>query len=107
MKRAGRRSHTEEITATLGNDAAVARFTAAREVLLRHLVHTREVPNGRDFLFSGPGAELHEALKTLVEIEHQASRFLQFDYVPVNGYFLLRIIGLPEFQAIIARYFRE
>jgi len=83
----------------------VVRFAEACQLLKRHLVHTREILNGKDFLFSGPSQELHTALKSLVEIEHRCSRFLQFDYVQIDEYFLLRAAGIEKHLPIIESYF--
>ena len=95
----------DEVVATLRDQKDVERFTAARRRLKQHLVHTRDLLNGKDFLFSGPTDELHEALKDLVEIEHRCSRFLQFDYVQIEEYFLLRVGGSPEYSHIVESYF--
>lgn len=100
-----RRSHTEEIAVSLGDRKAVERFTVARTFLQQHLVVKREIPNGRDFLFTGATPDLHQSLKELVEIEHLASRFLQFDYAQIDDYFLLRVVAGGEFQETIDTYF--
>jgi hypothetical protein len=100
-----RSTHTNNVVASLRDQREIERFTAARQTLKQYLVHTRDILNGKDFLFSGPADELHEALKNLVEIEHRCSRFLQFDYAQIEEYFLLRIGGLPEHSHIIEAYF--
>jgi len=100
-----RRSHTEEIAFSLGDHKAVERFTLAQAFLKQHLVVKRDIPNGRDFLFTGPQHDLQNALKELVEIEHRASRFLLFDYAPIDDYFLLRVVAGPEHQETIDAYF--
>ena len=100
-----RSTHMSDVVATLRDQGEIERFTAARQTLKQYLVHTRDILSGKDFLFSGPADELHEALKILVEIEHRCSRFLQFDYVQIEEYFLLRIGGLPEHSHIIESYF--
>ncbi|MGH9425817.1 MAG: hypothetical protein ACRD2L_05855 [Terriglobia bacterium] len=105
MKSGRRASHTDHVVSSLRDPKEIERFTAARQKLKQHLVHTREILNGKDFLFSGPVDELHGALKDLVEIEHRCSRFLQFDYAQIEEYFLLRIGGLPEHSHIIESYF--
>jgi hypothetical protein len=105
MKSGRRSSHTDQVVSSLSDQKDVARFTEARVKLKKHLVHTREIPNGKDFLFSGQAEELHGALKNLVEIEHRCSRFLQFDYAQIEEYFLLRIVGLVEHHQIIESYF--
>ena len=100
-----KRSHADEIAFSLGDRTAVERFHNARRLLQQHLVVKREIPNGKDFLFTGPREQLQQALKDLVEIEHRASRFLLFDYAPVEDYFLLRVIAGSEHQETIDTYF--
>ncbi len=100
-----KRTHAEDIASALGDPAAAERFRVARQVLRVHLVVRRDIPNGRDFLFSGPASEVQEALKELVTIEHRASRFLLFDYARIEDYFLLRVVGSPEHSGIIEAYF--
>lgn len=95
----------QEVVATLHDQKDVERFTAARQRLKQHLIHTRDLLNGKDFLFSGPTEEIHQALKNLVQIEQRSSRFLQFDYAQIEEYFLLRVGGLPEHSSIIESYF--
>ncbi len=98
-------SHADQIAASLGDPAAGARFTAARLLLRQHLLVRREIPNGRDFLFSASPPGVLEALKELVAIEHRASRFLLFDYARIEDYFLLRVVGGTEYTPIIETYF--
>lgn len=105
MSSGSRRSHAEEVVSALSSQQERERFTQARVLLKAHLVHKREVPNGRDFLFSGPGDLLHPALKDLRDLEARCSRFLEFDYARIDEYFLLRIVALPAHQAVIASYF--
>jgi hypothetical protein len=100
-----RRSHAEEVAVSLGDRKALERFTVARAFLQQHLVVKRDIPNGRDFLFTGPERDLQSALKDLVEIEHLASRFLQFDYAQIDEYFLLRVVAGEDYQATIDAYF--
>jgi hypothetical protein len=95
----------EDIVAVLKDDAKVERFTAAQQFLRQHLIHRRDILNGKDFLFAGGSAEVHQALKTLVAIEHEASRFLQFDYVQIDEYFLLRVVAEALYQDMIDTYF--
>jgi hypothetical protein len=99
------RNHREELAATLANPADVDRFMVALQVLRRHLVHTREVPNGLDFLFSGPENDLHIALRTLTEIERHGKCGLHIDYVRIEAFFLLRILGSAECQDQILSFF--
>jgi hypothetical protein len=69
------------------------------------LIVTREIPNGRDFLFSEGSEQMHSVLKALVEFERGHDRNLQCDYVKVEEYFLLRIIGSKDVQERIQRFF--
>jgi len=100
-----RSSHNEEVISTLRDKQAVERFSATRLVLQQHLIHKRNIPNGRDFLFQGPHDKLHESLRELVQIERSYGRFLQFDYAQVDEYFLLRVVGSGQYQHAIATYF--
>jgi len=99
------RSHKDDVVAALQNKETVAQFTAALVLLKCHLVHTREIPNGKDFLFLGPQEELHNALKLVVEVEHASGKLLHLNYVEVDQYFLLRVSGQEGEQQIIAAYF--
>lgn len=103
----GPRNHREELAATLANRADIDRLIGALQVLRPHLVHTREVPNGLDFLFSGPEEDLHAALRTLTEIERHGKCGLHIDYVRIDAFFLLRILGSPECQDQILSFFDE
>jgi hypothetical protein len=105
MSTGRRRSHAEEVILALPTAADRERFTRAREVLKGSLVHRREVSNGVDYLFSGAAEPLLAALKDLREAEARASRFLEFDYVQIDEYFLLRIVALPVHRAVIDAYF--
>jgi len=78
----------------------------AREVLQEHLACTREILNGRDFVFSGPEELIHRALHDLVAVEHQAGRFLLFDYARVDEYYLLRIVGTEGYKDTVDSYFQ-
>ncbi len=100
-----RRSHAEEVISALRSQDEREKFTRAREFLTRHLVHKREIFNGRDFLFSGPAPEIHEALRNLRDLESRCSRFLEFDYAQVDDFFLLRIVSHPQYQDTIDTYF--
>lgn len=77
-----------------------------RRLLRSHLIHTRDVPNGKDFVFSGPAEILHDALRQIVLIE-QASEGgrLRLDFAKVGPFYLLRIVGGPAEQAEIAAFF--
>jgi hypothetical protein len=100
-----RRSHAEDVVSALSSQQERERFTRARLLLKQHLVHRREVPNGRDYLFSGPGELLHPALKDLRDLESRCSRFLEFDYAQIDEYFLLRIVAMAAHQHVIDTYF--
>jgi hypothetical protein len=91
--------------AALDDERDGERFAAARTLLQRHRVHTRDILNGKDFLFSGSAEAVLAALKDLVDIEHRRRRFLQFDYVQIEDYFLLRVVGSSKHQDVIAAYF--
>jgi hypothetical protein len=99
------RSHTREILASLADPRDAEKFLASIHVLRPHLMHTREVPNGRDFLFSGPAEELRGALRALTEIETRGGCHIHLNYVQLEGYFLLRVVGSEECQDLILSYF--
>lgn len=105
MKARRRSSQLETAKAALDDEREGERFTAARTLLQQHRVHTREILNGKDFLFSGPTEVLLAALKDLVDTEHRRRRFLQFDYVQIEDYFLLRVVGSSKHQDVIEAYF--
>ncbi len=81
------------------------RLDAVKSLLRRHRIHTRDIVNGKDFLFSGPSEELHTALHDLLEIEHCAGKMFLFDFAQIDQYFLLRITGPKEYQEAISEYF--
>lgn len=101
------RSHTQEILAKLANPQDADRFVAAIAVLKPRLVFVREVANGLDFLFAGPEEELHAALRNLTEIEPRGGCHLQLNYVRIDAYFLLRVLGSQECQDLIRSYFGD
>lgn len=76
----------------------------SKQILRRYLLHTREVPNGKDFLFSGPPDVLLDTLRTLVIEEHARQRGLRLDFAAIGAIFLLRVTGGPEEQGEIGRY---
>ncbi len=47
-----RRSHKDDFVATLRDEKVAVQFTDAQALLKRHLVHTRDIPNGKDFYSS-------------------------------------------------------
>jgi hypothetical protein len=99
------RSHKDEIVATLRDAESIKRFTDVQSLLKSHLVHTREILNGKDFLFAGPSGLLHDALRYLIEVEHQSNRFLHVDFAQVDEFFLLRVVGSEADQEMITGYF--
>ncbi|HCV43466.1 MAG TPA: hypothetical protein DGH68_08265 [Bacteroidetes bacterium] len=105
MTKDRRRSHKDEVVATLHDKETIKRYIEAQALLQRYLVHTREILHGKDFLFLGPEEELHEALRLLVEVEHRSNRFIHVDFAQVDEYFLLRVIGSGVDQQVISGYF--
>ncbi len=101
------RSHTQELLSKLSNPQDADRFLSAIAVLRPRLIHTREIPNGLDFLFSGPEKEIHAALRSLTEIEPRGGCNLRLDYVRIETYFLLRVLGSQECQDLIRSYFSD
>jgi hypothetical protein len=101
------RSHTQEILAKLANPQDADRFISAVAVLRPRLIYTREVANGLDFLFAGPEQEIHAALRSLTEIEPRGGCHLQLNYVRIETYFLLRVLGSQECQDLIRSYFGD
>ena len=98
-------SHKDEVVASLRDKQVIQQFLDAQALLKRHLVHTRQILNGKDFLFLGPRDELHDSLKLIVTVEHEYSRFIHIDFVQVDEYFLFRIVGSEADQQLISRYF--
>jgi len=76
-----------------------------RQLLRTYLIHTREVPNGKDFVFSGPPQLLHDLLRRLVLSEQARwGELLRLDFTDVGPFYLLRVIGGPSEQAEIASF---
>ncbi len=100
--RRGRKGGT--VDTPIGRDES-GPFAEARNLLKGHLVHTREIPNGKDFLFLGSRETLHGALTQIVDFEHKSKRFVHVDFAEVDGYYLLRVVGLEEDQQRISTYF--
>jgi hypothetical protein len=100
-----RRSLNGEAVGTPRDKETMQTFAGARRLLKKHLVHTREVPNGRDFLFLGPNVELHDALRLVIDVEQKNRRFIHFDFARVDEYFLLRVLGTEADQVHITGYF--
>ena len=69
------------------------------------IVHTRDVANGKDYLFSGPEQEIRNHLKSLISAEKMRSADLMLTYVHLDEYVLLRITGPPSAQSTIGKYF--
>jgi hypothetical protein len=107
MTAAASRNHTRELLAALADPRDAEKFLASIRILRPRLVHTREVPNGRDFLFAGPTSELREALRSLVQVERHGSCPLQLNYAQLEAYFLLRVVGSEECQDLILSYFED
>ena len=102
-----RSSHIDEVLSSVRDPQASKRFMQARRTLQEHLVYTREILNGKDFVFSGSEKVIHLALHDLVDIEHRVGRFLLFDYAKVDEFYLLRIAGTEGFKDAIDTYFEE
>ncbi len=100
-----RSSHIEEVLSSVRDPESSERFMRARQTLQEHLVYTREILNGKDYVFSGPENLIHIALRDLVAIEHQVGRFLLFDYARVDEFYLLRIVGTEGHKEQIESYF--
>lgn len=100
-----RSSHIDEVLSSVHDPQASERFMQARQTLQEHLIYTREILNGKDFVFSGPENLIHLALRDLVAVEHQVGRFLLFDYAKVDEYYLLRIVGTEGYKEAIDTYF--
>ncbi len=102
-----RSSHIDGVLSAIHDPQATERFMRARQTLQEHLVYTREILNGKDFVFSGPENLIHLALHDLVAVEHQVDRFLLFDYAKVDEFYLLRIVGTGAYKDAIESYFEE
>lgn len=102
-----RSSHIDEVLSSVRDPQASERFLRARQTLQEHLIYTREILNGKDFVFSGPEKVLHMALHDLVGVEHQVGRFLLFDYARVDDFYLLRIVGTEAHKDTIDSYFGQ
>lgn len=102
-----RSSHIDEVLSSVRDPQATERFMQARQTLQEHLVYTREILNGKDFVFSGPEKLIHLALHDLVAVEHQVGRFLLFDYAKVDEFYLLRIVGTEAYREAIETYFEK
>jgi hypothetical protein len=69
------------------------------ESLKPHLVHTREVLDGMDFLFAGPQTDILAALRSLAALEQEGGTGARVDYARLEDFILLRVYGtgdLPE-----------
>ena len=73
--------------------------------LRKYLIHTRELLNGCDYLFSGPEPEIQAMLSDLVKFERRPVHDIQFNYVKVENYFLLRMMGSEKHQREIRAFF--
>ena len=81
------------------------RLKQVKASLKQYLVHTRELLNGCDYLFSGPESEIHTILSHLVKAERRPIHDIQFNYVKVENYFLLRMMGSEKHQREIRAFF--
>lgn len=93
------------LIAAIRSPAEAERFRKAHTVLQSHLLMTRDLPIGRDFLFPANLNAVRAALRDLAEIEHAHGGDLHIDYTQLNDYFLLRIIGNPAQRNDIDKYF--
>jgi hypothetical protein len=105
MNEGKRRSHKDEVVASLRDKQIIQHFIDAQAFLRRHLIHTRQILNGKDFLFLGSRDELHDALKLIVNVEHEYNRFIHVDFAQVGEYFLLRVVGSEADQLLVSGYF--
>ena len=101
------RNHTDMLLAALSDPQDGQRLLDALSVIPRHLVHIRDVANGLDFMLSGPGDEIRAALRTLVDLERRGECLLGLDYVQVEAYFLLRVVGNAECQDLVRSFLEE
>lgn len=85
----------------------LTRFHEARTVLREHLVRTRDVPNGCDYLFEGPEELLRHALHVLVTAERKVGWTLHIDYARVENFFLLRIVSRDDCSEACDSYFTD
>jgi len=76
------------------------RIVAIFGVLKPRLVHTREVLDGVDFLFSGPEDEVLEALRGIAALEQGKDPLPRVDFVRLEGYVLLRVYGSSDLAQI-------
>ena len=98
--------HIGMLISALKSPTDAERFRQALAVLQTHLLMTRDLPIGRDFLFPAESTDVRAAIRELTEIEHAHGKDLHVDYTQINDYFLLRIIGDPAQQNDIENYFK-
>jgi hypothetical protein len=101
------RNHAQVLMDALGDPRKAERLLESLRTLRRSLVHTRSVANGLDFLLAGPEEEIRTALRTLGELDRLGGCMLGVDYVRLEGYFLLRVVGTAECQDLILSYLEE
>ena len=99
------RMHINDIVSSLPDQSEKERFMKALNALGPHVVHKREVSNGRDYLFESGSQPLHDALKELVSLEHCVGNSVQFNYARLEDFLLLRITGKNEIQPLIDAFF--
>jgi len=99
-------THIGMLISALNSPTDAERFRQAHAVLQTHLLMTRDLPIGRDFLFPAGSTAVRAAIRELTEIEHTHGKDLHVDYTQINEYFLLRIIGDPAQRNDIENYFK-
>lgn len=105
MKKIRRRDKNHDDMTIVRSGEPVTGLLEAMAQLRGRLVHTRELLDGRDFLFSGPPSLLRSALTRIVEAEHRVPGGLQCVFTQIDTFFLLRIQGPEERQKEIGSYF--
>lgn len=97
--------HRDALLALLGESDEARRFRTALTILRETLVTTRDTPIGRDYVFAGIPGDVRHALRDIIAAEHRHDCGLHFDYVLVEDYFLLRIVGREDLREVIRGYF--
>jgi hypothetical protein len=105
MSARGRRSSKNSGVTTSQRTPGTAQHDKVRSLLKMRLVHTRDIPNGKDFLFLGPRDPLYDSLRSVLQFENRAKRLIHVDFAAVDEYFLLRMSGPESAQEIISTYF--
>ncbi len=100
-----RQPHIADIVSSLSDQSEKERFMKALNTLGPHVVHKREVSNGKDYLFDSASESLQEALRDLVSLEQRVGHTVQFNYARLEDFLLLRITGRTETQPLIDAFF--